>query len=416
MSSLSVKAGAINPNSYHIESLDYGAQWRKYYANNVLQSDVNFGNFHRGLNYEHFHGRVLDRFHQRKNSGELLPYTKYECIKHSATITGPSQHIAGHTDKTYGYPIRYEWRWLDSSIPCFTWFPGFVSGKLTWVDDTFTAAGFDNYWSYPQAAAAKLYSRGWDGLTFLAEFHQIIRMFRQAVPQFLRLGTSYLDLWRAAKFSSAFPSFQQWLSVRYGWRILLYDIQDINKLMSEVNTKSRSRNKERVGDNLTYQVDNSFVTGGDYKKFFSDITDVSLSVRGSIIADFIPAKVNFNVVKTAWELVPWSFVVDWFINVGRSIDALSFLLINDQYTCALGRYLTSERHVYVNDVQFAGWWSVGGYSNIEEFECTETVDFRQRRPCVVSVSPLPSVNLDGYKVIDLIALLGQLVGSLLSRR
>lgn len=319
-------------------------------------------------------GFDLPNYHRRKREGELLPmtpYTKYErdtAYRGSYTITASSGSV-------------------------WTWSPHWhVSGaQVTEEEVDNELSGLDAQY-YVQAAAAKLYSSGWDGLTFAAELNRTISMFRGIVK-------------RAAYVIARGKADNAWLEGRYGWRVLMYDIQDFIKLVNAVDD-GRKRYSERAG----YTIRNTSVTNNVEDPATASIdswnrkvtTQWVIGTRGSIVADIEPPKIQVNPITTAWELLTLSFVVDWLVNIGQWLASLSFLTFSHEYTAAQGFKVECYRSLELVDVVDAA-----NYSNT--VTCYGDCIARKfvRVPTTVPTIPLTRLRLDAFKVLDLVALLRQ---------
>jgi hypothetical protein len=264
-------------------------------------------------------------------------------------------------------------------------------------------AGIDaNY--FVQAAASKLYGQGWDALTFFAELHKTAAMFRNVVTSFSRLATDYR---RTRWGSAARRTFNQWLEGRYGWRILLYDIEDINNVLRSIDDKTRTRYKERVGQNVTTTLSevDTVLNFAHFHILREEIVQREIKVRGYLIADFVPPHVILNLATTSWELTRFSFVLDWIINVGSALNALSFLATDSTYTAATGIEVVSR--VWNNYSVVAHPPATNFSSNWSELSGRYTITSRIRQPRYIPILPRVHVNLDALKVIDLVALIVQ---------
>jgi hypothetical protein len=134
------------------------------------------------------------------------------------------------------------------------------------------------------------------------------------------------------------------------------------------------------------------------------VDTVTESIRGSVIADIEVPAFQFNPVQTAWELVPFSFVVDWFFTVGDSLSALSFAATQKAYSAAAGFSVNVVREysTYISD-EYYGY--VSGPGNYQTGHCEAT--YEHRRPCILPYQPRLTVKLNNLKIIDLLTLVLQ---------
>lgn len=159
----------------------------------------------------------------------------------------------------------------------------------------------------------------------------------------------------------------EWMNYRYGIMPLVYSYRDIMKLMDRGQTvrtrKCRTINPTETGQSLpgptvTYR-----------------LTDVagSVSIRGEIFQYFSSAEVarlsgaGVNPLVTAWELIPYSFVIDWFVDIGSYIAAstcqswaqtkYACLSTRRNYTRRTWVHLPNrDKTITVSDKLPTNWW------------------------------------------------------------
>lgn len=177
-------------------------------------------------------------------------------------------------------------------------------------------------------AKSKLHSQGMDVLTFASEFHKTLAMltsFRSNLEKSVVETVEILirDLKRRKRrdpkyrlpksFTQFYRLFESyWLEFRFGWRILWYDLKELDSWLSEKADKSRLI----VGRFREEWTETSNKTGGATK----DTRDMKIHVGYPGMLD--PSKLGYaNAVNTAWDILPFSLVVDWFFNVQETILA-----------------------------------------------------------------------------------------------
>lgn len=413
MPSLSIDAGTVNPKGFFVQDTDVhevGAR-SKVIGYSEFTPWTSLGPTMREPAHDIYQGRLLDNFHARRNRGELLPLTKYRYVKSDTDFSGPSV-----LDTTYDrYSSGRSWNqvtWMDQrSLPLPFGMRQDTFLLAAQADDAAADAGIDPGF-YTQLAAAKLYSSGWDALTFLAELHKTVRLFKNVVLGFAKLMDSYIGVRKFGTDNAVDQTFNQWLEGRYGWRILLYDIEDINNLIKQFDKKALTRLKERTGQNVTdtSSLQEKVLDFANFEVLREEIIQREIKVRGYLVADFAPSHVLFNPVTTAWELTRYSFVIDWIVNVGAALNAMSFLATDSTYTAAHGIEVVTN--VWNNYSVVAHAPATNFSSNWDQLSGRYSVVSRLRHPRFVSITPQVQVNLDAFKVTDLIALIWGLASKL----
>lgn len=119
---------------------------------------------------------------------------------------------------------------------------------------------------------------------------------------------------------------QRWLELQYAWKPMLADIYSAHRVLTEGVTRKNNilHAKRTIRENGSYEyatvytkLQGNVQVSHRCKMWYrmSDATVDGLSRLGLI-----------NPLEVAWDIVPFSFVVDWFIPVGSVLEAYSSTL------------------------------------------------------------------------------------------
>jgi len=140
-----------------------------------------------------------------------------------------------------------------------------------------------------------------------------------------------------------------------------------------------------------------------YGTLYVTTTDTLWKSRvGSLSADILTDPISVSLPMTAWESIPYSFVVDWLVQVGQLIAAAEFMDIAINTTSSCGYAVRLRRRV-TSQMTFNS-----GYSGDCRFDMEYEAMYKYRQPWPIPFKPFNRVKLDLYKVLDSILLLKQL--------
>lgn len=108
-----------------------------------------------------------------------------------------------------------------------------------------------------------------------------------------------------------------WLEYTYGIKPLMYSIADIAKAQSMSGHKLFQTFRDRDVQNK----ETTYVQGNYEAQLEQDVT-IRVYVKQLIDADLIRHKYSFWIPTAIWEVVPYSFVIDWFVGVGDYLQSL----------------------------------------------------------------------------------------------
>ena len=163
------------------------------------------------------------------------------------------------------------------------------------------------------------------------------RQLKQRTQSFSEANKKALD-----EFAEALASI--WMNFRYNIMPNVYTIEDTLKLIE------------------SYTAD--FITGRDSSGWENDIVLESYGwdplvisrryncvIKRGVRADLrLSQLVKSNVLTTAWEMIPLSFVVDWFINIGDILTSISSPNIAPSEGATAGVKYESDLSVFNKDI------------------------------------------------------------------
>lgn len=321
-------------------------------------------------------GSNTPNFRELKRKGELLPFTPWIQVQNKTK----SQEF----DLRYvisGVEYWYDWK-----------MPSEGSGSILNLQNMNMKRDELNPPLVMQEAASRVVSSGWDVLTFAAEVAQTVDMFLGVLTKVRNLANS----------KPVGTPWGTWLEARYGWRTLAYDIDDIEKAFSKI--QSRKFSTASAGQSINWEENTSdYYNNYEFRQDIYKRVEYNLNARGKVVIKGDLPKINVNILKTAWEVTRLSFVIDWFINVGRLIDALQLSLTLD-YRAGFGTRLEVNRHTWREFSNFHPDFVHKSSNTVKSHVWAEGVT---REPASISLLPLVSVKLDTFKVFDLVSLLIQ---------
>ena len=198
------------------------------------------------------------------------------------------------------------------------------------------------------------------GLTFLGELREAVHMVRHPAEALYRGVSDYLGV--LSKRKARNPGTRQrkrilqdtWLEYSFGWSPLFHDIQSglqaYSRLLGakeeSVNIRASGLEERDLGETVSETATNFiywfYSVRGQQKctvRYIASVRanksgpqtqiDRAMDLFGFRWDEFIP---------TAWELLPWSFLIDYFTNIGDVISAQATSSAEVNWGCLTSRY------------------------------------------------------------------------------
>lgn len=177
-----------------------------------------------------------------------------------------------------------------------------------------------------------------DSLASVGELGETVRSLRDITYRAVKLVRKLRkgDLAYVWKELTPKQLADRWMEGRYAIRPLVYDMVSVHSALTRKRTYDVVRKTYRSSRSASAEVSQNNIalytlTEGGYTiwtLFGSKQTRVEVSVRSGLLAAL--AEISEATIwglnrpfESIWELVPMSFVMDWFFNVGQTISAWS---------------------------------------------------------------------------------------------
>lgn len=273
--------------------------------------------------------------------------------------------------------------------------------------------------TFKNLAIADAYSRIGEqeaqALVILAEGEKTIKSFIDIAIRLIRIGRA-LRKWDARYLKRQLTPKEledRWMEGRYAIRPVVYDMCDVIKCLKKALKDKPMRITYRGGrhDSATNDLPDvvTYSVPGQYAVHCVKSTQRIVSVRSGVLTavDAISDAMIWGLdrpFEAMWELVPFSFVVDWFFNVGTTIAAwtpkygskalASWTTVNE--TVSQGVYLSYLQDLFTQTMRYESVLNVTG-----GFVVTTTKTATRIPNPNLPILPTFNVKLDAAKLLDL---------------
>lgn len=357
------------------------------------------------------------------------PKWRSQVKNHQSATT--SREIVNHK-MTGGYGVA-EVHWLRNEVGGVTERYSEEHGRI-WsasfptIPDVSTVA--DNQALAKFWKRAKEAQTAFRGLTALGELRETLRMIRRPAQGLRRGLDDYLkNVTKRSRRSkkSSLPRIvsETWLEHAFGWQPLISDVKSagealnrrLNRFMGnytrvsgkgEVETSSFGSLSTRT--DLFLRLHNRPLTTRKVSvRYYGQVRSVC---ENPVQADMTLFGTNWReIVPTAWELIPYSFLADYFTNIGDILDAWSLRKSDVAWVAkSVKRHAeVTLSEAYIDPTYTPG---LGGY--LGDLSRSLSTSYLKASKMQINRSPqtpmLPSIQLEipglGTKWINMTALLG----------
>lgn len=228
------------------------------------------------------------------------------------------------------------------------------------------------------------------GLTTLGEMGEVIRQFRRPFPRIVDYANSHLNRWEK-RYSRAIQykdsrlldiASDSWLEFSFGIKPLVADAESAAEALARFQedlsyektrfTARAKRTVHRGARDIAVYTDSHIVGTADVSTVteFSVQYIIAASYAATMTSDTDRLRNLFGVrldeiVPTAYELLPWSWLLDYFTNTGEILNAYCQSQAGVQFVVRTERTHTVSTYTYLpsSDLTIARLKAYGGAKN-----------------------------------------------------
>lgn len=187
----------------------------------------------------------------------------------------------------------------------------------------------------------------------------ILRAIRHPLLTFLRMRKKMQEAGGTKKQLA-----DLWLQYRYGIMPLIYSFHDIVATQKRVKQEYVTKRALRTVEKTISTLDGEGSQYYEVLRYSARVTAIGKMRNNDIESLRLADALSVNIIKTGWELIPFSFVVDWFVNVGNFLSAQigSLYSFSTQKCFCYAVKETYTRETYYRDVncvrtlETGPWW------------------------------------------------------------
>lgn len=352
-------------------------------------------------------GADTDSYYQTKRLGGLAlpinPYYKYEQYGQSTSSM---------------YSITPDGRYRVES-DCVWVFNNYLWPSASDLEVRLAAV---DYTPLEQKAASK-HTPDFDLVTFAVQFNQTVDLFNKAT---YTTAARFADPRSWVKVDKGMRRFNarklkdlpgvaanSWLLARYGWGPAMMDLEAITAIIQDKAGATQTLIKAIATENAdeTATVKALYEDSAVKLEFIrSDHFTVQTKAVVAALYAFQKGAAKINPLTTAWELIPYSFVIDWFVSVGNAIDAMSVVLRASEIKVSNCAKIICSSSGYIKTT------AKNGYQRGDQLTTNSVATLKSRVPGELTLLPSLNPQITPKRTADAAALLYGAVAGFMSKR
>lgn len=265
--------------------------------------------------YERMWDFVTPGFHKKSSKGAVI-MSPMSQLKDTQTVYTDQQYRVYHTSPPYAT--------VAGPVPPYLTENGLDMGRISYPGNQVIDSARQRALNVEAATRclSEIRRTSVDNWENIAEAGKTLTMLEKPVGSWLRYNRKF------QLASAGLSAANAWLAYRYGARPLIKSIEGIVKESFRTVRHVRQTTRTAMQDQATSVSTSAYNGGGTHRTFQTtqvekyEVRCVSLdeALSGMAHRSGLSAK---SLLTLPWELIPYSFVVDWLANVGDFIGALA---------------------------------------------------------------------------------------------
>lgn len=176
-----------------------------------------------------------------------------------------------------------------------------------------------------------------------------------------------------------------WLAIHYGFKLTILDAKELREVLHKFSERRSNLSKAQATSESTN--DFGITYRYRYQVFYDQFAQLD-----SLLEEFLAISDSYISLENSWDMVPWSFVIDWFVQIGDWFQSLdNYLNLKQRH-----RVICTGRSVEASFTALPSQLGLfSGVGKDASLGCI-TLKFYKRiySPYLVKPSSLPSVSIN----------------------
>lgn len=361
-------------------------------------------------------------------------------IKRGEIFNNPMSKVIHEYESSQFFRSIEYYRWVRYNYQDFSWKHGLRLEGIYGADHYLGYPHFASTWTldeplvneehYRQLAVTQAYANidtsAVQSLVTAGEFRESVDFIFSAGKRMLRIYRNLrrLKLKGLRREITHKELSKRYLEYRYALRPMISEINGYFQTLVSTSRSVRQTYRDCQKVIFSDETDEFVLLNNSYGKTYArESITVEFVARAGVLCSVDLDRLDrwgfTKGIDTAWELAPFSFIADWFFNIGQTIASFTPELgVNELASwCSVAKVVTREKRVTRFNVGQPFYTVVGGSGGTMDhvsyfcspgFVRSTTTTYNRTPNPKRSLLPTWNIRLDGWKLLDIGLIIKQL--------